>query len=150
MSLAAFTQVVLQVQALYQRLSLFGPLGESLLLLGVPTGAADTLTLVTAPYVADGDTWVTVAAVSAPPRWLGWALAAPAVTVHVRSHSGPARATLIADAAERQRVFELFQRQRARHFPHVFRVALTADPAALAQALAAHHLVRLTPLPPSS
>lgn len=144
MTLAAFTQLVLQVQAIYQRLSLFGPLGESLLLLGVPTPKAEML--VTVPYVADAPGWVTLASATAPPRWLAMALAAESVTVHVQAHSGLARAEAVTDPAERQRLFVMFQRQRARQFPQLFRVALTAADHQLAHALAARHLVRLHPL----
>lgn len=144
MSLAAFTQIVLQVQIIIQRLGLFGPLGESLLLLGVPT-TTDRWQMVTVPYVADGPAWVVLAHAQPASAWLAPALAAETVTVHVQAHSGPAHATLVTDPAEQQRLLTVFQHQRARQFPQLFRVALTASPAQLARALAARQLVRLEP-----
>ncbi len=144
MTLAAFSHIVLQVQIIIQRLGLFGPLGESLLLLGVPT--ANRWLMVTVPYVADGPTWVVLAYAQPASAWVAPALAAETLTVHVQAHSGPARATLITDPAEQQQVLALFQHQRARQFPQWFRVALTASPPQLARALAARQLVRLHPI----
>jgi hypothetical protein len=64
--------------------------------------------------------------------------------IEIKQQKIAVRVEAVTDLAERERIFVLYQRDRARNFSRLFGVPVDAPPAELAQALAVRDFVKMT------
>jgi deazaflavin-dependent oxidoreductase (nitroreductase family) len=92
-------------------------------------------------YLRDGET---IIALSRGSNWYKNAVAAGRAQIEIRQQKIAVRAEAVTDQAERERIFALYQRERARNFSRLFGVPVNAPDAELKRALAVRDFVKMT------
>jgi deazaflavin-dependent oxidoreductase (nitroreductase family) len=94
-------------------------------------------------YLRDGET---IIALSRGSNWYKNAVAAGRAQVEIQKQTMNVRIEAVQDQAERERIFALYQRERARNFSRLFGVPVDAPEAELGRALAMRDFVKITPV----
>jgi deazaflavin-dependent oxidoreductase (nitroreductase family) len=94
-------------------------------------------------FLRDGET---IIALSRGSNWYKNAVATGRAQIEIKQQKSTVRVEAVTDLAERERIFVLYQRDRARNFSRLFGVPVDAPPAELAQALAMRDFVKMTPV----
>ncbi len=93
-------------------------------------------------FLRDGET---IIALSRGSSWYKNAVATGQAQVEIKKQKMKVRVEAVKDQAERERIFELYKRERAKNFTRLFGVAVDAPEAELKAALATRDFVKLTP-----
>jgi deazaflavin-dependent oxidoreductase (nitroreductase family) len=94
-------------------------------------------------FLRDGET---IIALSRGSNWYKNAVATGKATIEIKQQRLDVRVEAVTDQAERERIFALYQRDRAKNFARLFGVPVDAPAAALQQALAMRDFVKMTPV----
>jgi deazaflavin-dependent oxidoreductase (nitroreductase family) len=94
-------------------------------------------------YLRDGET---IIALSRGSNWYKNAVAAGQAQVVIKKHQMDVRVEAVQEQAEREHIFELYKRERAKNFARLFGVSVNAPEAELKQALAIRDFVKMTPV----
>ena len=94
-------------------------------------------------YLRDGET---IIALSRGSNWYKNAVATGRAQVEIKQQKIDVRVEAVTDQAERERIFALYQRDRARNFSRLFGVPADAPEVELKQALAIRDFVKMTPV----
>ena len=94
-------------------------------------------------FLRDGET---VIALSRGSNWYRNAVATGTATIEIRRQRMNVRVEAVKAQAERERIFELYKRERAKNFSRLFGVPADAPEAELQQALAARDFVKMRPV----
>jgi deazaflavin-dependent oxidoreductase (nitroreductase family) len=92
-------------------------------------------------YLRDGET---IIALSRGSNWFKNAVASGRAQVEIKKQTMNVRVEAVQDQAERERIFALYKRERARNFARLFGVPVDAPEAELTQALAMRDFVKMT------
>jgi deazaflavin-dependent oxidoreductase (nitroreductase family) len=87
-----------------------------------------------------------IIALSRGSNWFKNAVAAGRAQVEIKKQTMNVRVEAVQDQAERERIFALYKRERARNFSRLFGVPVDAPEAELRQALAMRDFVKMTPV----
>jgi len=93
-------------------------------------------------YLRDGET---IIALSRGSNWLKNAVATGQAQVEIKKQKIKVRVEAVKDQVGRERIFELYKRERARNFSRLFGVPVDAPEADLKNALAIRDFVKLHP-----
>lgn len=146
----AFARAMMQFQAFLLRRNWMGALGEEVMVItvtGRKTGRRYSTPIGYLPDSAvrgpDGRaTIVALSGAEGASQWYRNILQNPEVTLEIKGRAVRARAVPVNDAAERQRLFALYQRERRANFPRLFGVSADAPAEVLEPALATRVFVR--------
>jgi deazaflavin-dependent oxidoreductase (nitroreductase family) len=94
-------------------------------------------------FLRDGET---IIALSRGSNWFKNAVATEQAQVEIKQQKIKVRVEAMKDQAERERIFELYKRERAKNFSRLFGVPVDAPEADLKNALAIRDFVKLHPL----
>ncbi len=148
--LPAFARAMMRFQAFLLRRNWLGALGEEVMVItvtGRKTGRrySTPIGYLPDPAVLSADgraTLVALTSAEGESQWYRNVLQNPEVTLEVKGQALRARAVPVKDAAERQRLFALYQRERRANFPRLFGASADAPAEALEPALATRVFVR--------
>jgi len=93
-------------------------------------------------YLRDGET---IIALSRGSNWFKNAVATGQAQIEIKKQKMNVRVEAVKDQAERERIFELYKRERAKNFARLFGVAVNAPEAELKAALATRDFVKMKP-----
>lgn len=119
-----------------------GPMGDFVLVIRVKGRKTGREYSTPISYIRDGASYIALTPGGAS-NWFKNVRHHPDVTLNVRGKSFPARGTIIDDAAEVERVFEIYKSLSA--FKRIFGVEATAPQEELIRARDRFHYMRLTP-----
>lgn len=131
----------MRLQAFLLRRNWLGPLADELMVItttGRKTGQPFSTPI---GYLPDGDDVIALS-VGGESHWYKNLLVNPQVTLNIKGQDVRVRAEVVRHETERQRLFERYQRDRAKFFARLFGVPVTAPAAVLSQALAHRQFVR--------
>ena len=94
-------------------------------------------------FLRDGET---IIALSRGSNWFKNAVATGTAQIEIKGVTTKVSVTPVKDQVERERIFELYQRERAKNFTRLFGVAVDAPEAELKAALATRDFVKMTPV----
>ena len=137
--LPAIAKAAMRLQVWLLRHNLLGALGDEILSITVTGRKSGKSYSTPIGYLRDGET---IIALSRGTNWYKNALAAGEATLEIKGRSFKVRVEAVTDQAERERIFELYQRERARNFTRLFGVPLTAPAEQLRAALATRDFVK--------
>ena len=92
-------------------------------------------------YLRDGET---IIALSRGSNWFKNAVSTGQAQIEIKKQKMNVRVEAVTDQAERERIFELYKRERAKNFTRLFGVPVDAPEADLKNALAIRDFVRMT------
>ena len=92
-------------------------------------------------FLRDGET---IIALSRGSNWFKNAVATGTAQIEIKGGRRRCSVTPVKDQAERERIFELYKRERAKNFTRLFGVAVDAPEAELKAALATRDFVKMT------
>jgi deazaflavin-dependent oxidoreductase (nitroreductase family) len=92
-------------------------------------------------FLRDGET---IIALSRGSNWFKNAVATGTAQIEIKGVTTKVSVTPVKEQAERERIFELYQRERAKNFTRLFGVAVDAPEADLKTALATRDFVKMT------
>jgi deazaflavin-dependent oxidoreductase (nitroreductase family) len=141
---SALAKAMFGLQAFLLRRNWMGAMGDQLMVITVTGRKSGKRYSTPIGYLADGEA---IYALSQGSQWVANALAAPSVTLEIKGRPVEARAERVDDPAERQRLFALYQAQRASNFKQYFGVPVTAPAAELERALASREFVKFMAIP---
>ncbi|MGB8648582.1 MAG: nitroreductase family deazaflavin-dependent oxidoreductase [Anaerolineae bacterium] len=127
------------------RRNLLAPMGNQLMVIttvGRKTGKHRSTPI---GVLEDGEVLVATTRASGASNWFRNMRKQSLVTLEYRGRKFQARGQVVTDPAERQRLFELYRRERRDNFDRYFGVSADAAPEALAQALATRAFVQFYP-----
>jgi|WetSurMetagenome_2_1015567.scaffolds.fasta_scaffold135080_2 deazaflavin-dependent oxidoreductase (nitroreductase family) len=93
-------------------------------------------------FLRDGET---IIALSRGSNWFKNAVATGTAQIEIKGVTTRVSVTPVKDHAERERIFELYKRERAKNFTRLFGVAIDAPEAELKAALATRDFVKMKP-----
>jgi deazaflavin-dependent oxidoreductase (nitroreductase family) len=135
----AIAKAAMRFQVFLLRHNLMGPLGDEILAITVKGRKSGKAYSTPIGYLRDGET---IIALSRGTHWFKNAIAAGEVTLEIRGKSFKVHAEAITDQVERERIFDLYKRDRARFFSRLFGVPVTAPADQLKSALATRDFVK--------
>jgi deazaflavin-dependent oxidoreductase (nitroreductase family) len=94
-------------------------------------------------FLRDGET---IIALSRGSNWFKNAVATGTAQIEIKSVTTKVNVTPVNDQAERERIFERYQHERAKNFTRLFGVVVDAPDAELKAALATRDFVKMTPV----
>ena len=141
--LPAIAKAAMRLQVWLLRHNLLGALGDEILSITVTGRKSGKSYSTPIGYLRDGET---IIALSRGTNWYKNALAAGAATLEIKGRAFPVRVEAVTDQAERERIFELYQRERTKNFTRLFGVPVTAPADQLRAALATRDFVKFYPI----
>jgi deazaflavin-dependent oxidoreductase (nitroreductase family) len=133
----------MQVQVWLLRHGLMGSLGDEIMVITVTGRKTGRQYSTPIGFLRDGET---VIALSRGSNWYRNAVATGKATIEIKKHKLDVRVEAVTDQAERERIFALYKRDRAKNFSRLFGVPVDAPAAELQQALAIRDFVKMTSL----
>lgn len=94
-------------------------------------------------FLRDGET---IIALSRGSNWYKNAVATGMAQIEIKQQKMDVRVEAVTGQAERERIFALYKRDRAKNFSRLFGVPVTATEAELERALATRDFVKMTPV----
>ncbi len=134
----------MKFQAFLLRHNLLGPLGNELMVvttIGRKTGRRFSTPV---GYLRDGDTIIALS-IRGESNWYRNMLHNQTATLEIKGRPVNVRAEPVTNPAQRQKIFELYCRERAGSFKLLFGVPSDAPTADLERALASRQFVRFYP-----
>ncbi len=125
------------------RRGLLGSLGDEIMVITVKGRKTGRQYSTPIGFLRDGDT---IIALSRGSNWFKNAVATGTAQVEIKKQKSDVRVEAVTDQAERERIFELYKRDRAKTFNRLFGVPLDAPETELQQALALRDFVKMTPV----
>lgn len=141
--LPAFAKAAMRFQVWLLRHNLLGALGDEILAITVKGRKSGKTYSTPIGYLRDGET---IIALSRGSNWYKNALAAGEATLEIKGRSFKVRVEAVTDQAERERIFDLYKRDRAKNFTRLFGVPSTAPAEQLRAALATRDFVKFYPI----
>ena len=141
--LPAIAKAAMRFQVFLLRHNLMGPLGDEILAITVKGRKSGKVYSTPIGYLRDGET---IIALSRGTNWYKNAIAAGEATLEVKGHVQKVRVEAVTDQSERERIFKLYQRDRAKRFSRLFGVPVDASVDQLTSALAARDFVKFHPI----
>jgi deazaflavin-dependent oxidoreductase (nitroreductase family) len=123
------------------RRGLMGSLGEEIMVITVTGRKTGRQYSTPIGFLRDGET---IIALSRGSNWFKNAVATGTAQIEIKKHKLAVRVAAVTDQAERERIFALYQRERAKNFSRLFGVPVDAPEAELQQALAIRDFVKMT------
>lgn len=120
-----------------------GSLGEEIMVITVAGRKTGRQYSTPIGFLRDGET---VIALSRGSNWYKNAVATGKATIEIKQQKMDVRVEAVKEQAERERIFALYKRERAKNFSRLFGVPVDAPEAELQQALAIRDFVKMTPL----
>lgn len=143
--LPAFAKAMMQFQAFLLRRNWMGAMGDEVMVITVAGRKSGKTYATPIGYLREGNALLALSG-NGGSHWYHNVLHHGRASVNVRGRDLRVRAEAVTDPAERQRIFALYQRERAKNFKLLFGVPVDAPAEALAQALATRVFVRFHPL----
>lgn len=132
----------MRFQAFLLRRNWMGALGDEIMVITVAGRRTGKTYSTPIGYLRDGDNLIALTNAANPSNWYRNALHQSEVMLNIRGQDLRARAEPVRDEAERRRLFELYQRERARNFKFLFGLPVDAPAADLEAALATRTFIR--------
>lgn len=132
----------MRFQAFLLRRNWMGALGDEIMVITVAGRRTGKTYSTPIGYLRDGDNLIALTNAANPSNWYRNALHQSEVMLNIRGQDLRARAEPVRDEAERRRLFELYQRERARNFKFLFGLPVDAPAADLETALATRTFIR--------
>lgn len=137
----SFAKAAMQFQAFLLRHNLMGALADELMVITTTGRKSGQQFSTPIGYLRDGEHLIALS-VGGASNWYKNLLVNPEVTLTLKGQDLRVQAEVVSHESERQRIFELYKRDRAKFFSRLFGVPVDAPADALAQALATRHFVR--------
>lgn len=125
------------------RRGLLGSLGNEIMVITVSGRKTGRQYSTPIGFLRDGET---IIALSRGSNWYKNAVATGLAQIEIKKTKTDVRVEAVKDQIERERIFALYQRDRAKNFSRLFGVPVDAPEAELKQALATRDFVKLTPV----
>ena len=138
---SGLAKAAMSFQAFLLQRNWAGPLSEFLMVITTTGRKSGKRFSTPIGYIRDGDSLIALS-VGGASNWYKNLLKTPEATLNVKGQSRRARAEMVKDPAERQRIFELYKQHHARAFDRLFGVTVDASAEALSKALATREFVR--------
>lgn len=139
----AWVKPIMQFQVFLLRHNWLGPLGDELMAITVKGRKSGKTYSTPIGYLRDGET---IIALSRGSQWFKNAVATGEALLDIKGRPMKVRVEAVSDRAERERIFELYKRDRAKNFTRLFGVPATAPADELQQALAIRDFVKFRPI----
>jgi len=118
-----------------------GSLGDELMVITVTGRKTGRQYSTPIGFLRDGET---IIALSRGSNWFKNAVATGTAQIEIKGVTTKVSVTPVKEQAERERIFELYQRERAKNFTRLFGVTVDAPEAELNAALATRDFVKMT------
>ena len=141
--LPAMAKFAMRVQVTLLRHNLLGALGDEIMAITVTGRKSGKQYSTPIGYLRDGESIIALTMGGAS-NWYKNVLATGRATLEIKGQPMAVKAGPITDQADRERIFELYQRERRRNFRRLFGVPCDSSVEDLAQALATRVFVRFT------
>jgi deazaflavin-dependent oxidoreductase (nitroreductase family) len=141
--LPRFARAAMGVQVWMLRRGLMGSLSDEIMVITVTGRKTGRRYSTPIGYLRDGET---IIALSRGSNWYKNAVATGQAQVEIKKQKIDVRVEAVRDQAERECIFALYKRERARNFSRLFGVPVDASEAELKQALAIRDFVKMTPV----
>jgi len=141
-----FAKAMMQFQVFLLRRNLMGSLSNEVMVINVTGRKSGKKYATPIGYLMDGKSVIALTNDRNPSQWYHNALRATEVTLEIKGQNVRARVLPVTDPAERQRIFEIYRRERVANFPRLFGVPANTDESELQKALATRRFVRFQPL----
>lgn len=136
-----FAKAAMQFQAFLLRRNLMGAMADEVMVITTTGRKSGQQFSTPIGYLRDGD-HILALSVGGASNWYKNLLVNPDATLNLKGHDLRARAEMVWHESERQRIFELYKRDRAKYFARLFGVPVDAPAEVLAQALTTRAFVR--------
>lgn len=136
-------KALMQFQVFLLRRNLMGALANEIMVI-TTTGRRSGKPFSTPIGYLRDDNHIIALSVGGASNWYKNLLVNPDATLNLKGQDIRARAERVRHESERQRIFELYQRDRAKFFARLFGVPVDAPAEALAHALSTREFVRFT------
>ena len=141
--LPAMAKFAMRVQVALLRHNLLGALGDEIMVITVTGRKSGKQYSTPIGYLRDGESIIALTSGGAS-NWYRNVQAAGHASLEIKGKLIAVKAGPITDQAERERIFEIYKRERSRNFRRLFGVAHDSSVEDLAQALATRVFVRFT------
>jgi deazaflavin-dependent oxidoreductase (nitroreductase family) len=141
--LPAIAKFAMRVQATLLRHNLMGAMGDEIMVITVTGRKSGKQYSTPIGYLRDGESIIALTN-GGLANWYKNVLSIGRASLEIKGKPIPVCAEPIADQAERERIFEIYKRERARNFRILFGVPRDSSAEELAKALATRVLVRFT------
>jgi len=135
----------MQFMAFLLRHNWMGPAGNELLVITTTGRKSGKRYSTPIGYLRDGETIIALTN-AAPSNWYRNALSSGQALLEIKGQPLTARMEAVNDQAERERIFNLYKRARAKNFNRYFGVPVDAPEEILKQALATRIFVKFYPV----
>jgi deazaflavin-dependent oxidoreductase (nitroreductase family) len=136
-------KAAMSLQVWLLRRGLLGSLGEEIMVVTVTGRKTGRQYSTPIGFLCDGET---IVALSRGSNWFKNAVATGTAQIEIKKQKIDVRVEAVKDQSERERIFALYQRDRAKNFSRLFGVPVDASEAEMKQALAIRDFVRMTPV----
>ncbi len=140
-------KIAMSFQVWLLRRGLLGSLSDQIMVITVTGRKSGKQYSTPIGFLRDGET---IIALSRGSNWFKNAVANGQAQIEIKQQKMDVRVEAVKDQAERERIFALYKRDRAKNFSRLFGVEANAPEEELQQALATREFVRMTPLIPNS
>ncbi len=139
--ISSLAKAAMQFQVFLLRRNWMGAMGEQIMVIntiGRKTGKKHATPI---GYLRDGDSLVALSNQGLS-NWYKNALHTPQVTLEIKGQALPARAEAVSDPVERQKIFNLYKKERGQNFHRYFGIPVDAPQEKQTAALASRLFVR--------
>jgi deazaflavin-dependent oxidoreductase (nitroreductase family) len=141
--LPKMAKAAMSVQVWLLRRGLMGSLADEIMVITVTGRKSGRQYSTPIGFLRDGET---IIALSRGSNWFKNAVATGTAQIEIKGVTTKVSVTPVKDQAERERIFELYKRERAKNFTRLFGVAVDAPEADLKAALATRDFVEMAPV----
>ena len=142
-TLPRFAKSAMSFQVWLLRRGLMGSMSNEIMVITVTGRKTGRRYSTPIGFLRDGET---IIALSRGSNWYKNAVATGTAQIEIKQQKLDVRVEAVTDQAERERIFALYKRERAKNFSRLFGVAVNAPESELKQALAIRDFVKMTPV----
>jgi deazaflavin-dependent oxidoreductase (nitroreductase family) len=135
-----FMKAAMNAQVWMLRRGLMGSMSDQIMVITVTGRKSGRQYSTPIGFLRDGET---IIALSRGSNWFKNAVATGTAQIEIKGVTTKVSVTPVKDQAERERIFELYKRERAKNFTRLFGVPVDAPEAELKNALATRDFVKM-------